>query len=324
MGSYVFLTVFSALVLFVAPFCAFSTQNTTQITPTQTAPLQTDDAVETDAVKTDVFKVKNVETDEVFTYDTADFLIGIVSCEMSASAPAEALKAQAVAAYTYYCKQRAAAKDGTFSNVPDTFFTYGTKEGLQARWGDAFQKNYDAIKNAVSAVQGEQILYENQPITACYHAISAGLTERAADVWGGDYPYLIPVDSFGDLQAKDYETTVTVSTADLTAALQSSNANFQPQGEPDEWFAQPDTTDSGFVKTVAVCGTVFKGTDIRRALSLRSACFTTQCKDDAFTFTVRGYGHNVGMSQAGAVYMANLGADYREILGHYYPHTTII
>ena len=40
-------------------------------------------------------------------------------------------------------------------------------------------------------------------------------------------------------------------------------------------------------------------------------------------FTVKGYGHGVGMSQYGANEMAKSGASYREILMHYYPGTTI-
>ena len=40
---------------------------------------------------------------------------------------------------------------------------------------------------------------------------------------------------------------------------------------------------------------------------------------ETFTFTTLGWGHGVGMSQAGAIYMAKNGADYREILAYFYP-----
>ena len=48
-------------------------------------------------------------------------------------------------------------------------------------------------------------------------------------------------------------------------------------------------------------------------LSLRSACLEISYADGSYTFTVRGWGHGVGMSQAGAVFLARQGADYREI-----------
>ena len=42
-----------------------------------------------------------------------------------------------------------------------------------------------------------------------------------------------------------------------------------------------------------------------------------------FTFTGRGWGHAVGMSQEGAKGMANNGYKYDEILGHYFPGTKV-
>ena len=40
-------------------------------------------------------------------------------------------------------------------------------------------------------------------------------------------------------------------------------------------------------------------------------------------FKGRGWGHGVGMCQWGAYGMARAGMDYREILVHFYPGTTI-
>jgi stage II sporulation protein D len=37
-----------------------------------------------------------------------------------------------------------------------------------------------------------------------------------------------------------------------------------------------------------------------------------------------GQGHGIGLCQAGAKAMAEEGADFREILAHYYPKTVII
>ncbi len=313
MKGYVFLAVFSVAVLVLTPFFAFGRTAVVAEPPTP-APTPTETAV---------FKVKNIQTGEIVTFTETAFLIGVVSCEMAPSSPPEALKAQTVAAYTYYCKQRAAAADGVFSNVPETLFTKGTENGMKERFGDQYDKWYGVLKETVDTVKGERILYNNEPITACYHAISAGLTENAATVWGGDYPYLTPVDSAGDLTADGYATTVTLTKDDLAAKLKAANADFNPTDTPETWFSAAVTTDSGFVKSVNVCGVAFTGPSLRTALSLRSPCFTVAYKDETFTFTVHGYGHNVGMSQAGAKYMAEQGATYKEILAHYYPHTVI-
>ena len=45
--------------------------------------------------------------------------------------------------------------------------------------------------------------------------------------------------------------------------------------------------------------------------------------EEGVTFSQRGYGHGVGMSQAGANGMAANGAAYQEILAHYYPGTAL-
>ena len=62
---------------------------------------------------------------------------------------------------------------------------------------------------------------------------------------------------------------------------------------------------------------------------LPSACFIVVPEKEgetvvSFTFYGGGYGHGVGLSQYGAKYMAENGADYREILAHYYPGTELV
>ena len=59
---------------------------------------------------------------------------------------------------------------------------------------------------------------------------------------------------------------------------------------------------------------------VRAALDLRSASFAISydSAEDLFTIHTQGYGHGVGLSQYGADYMARQGADFKEILTHYY------
>jgi len=77
------------------------------------------------------------------------------------------------------------------------------------------------------------------------------------------------------------------------------------------------------VLTVKVGDKTFTGAELRTALDLRSACFEVSYQDGSFTFTVKGYGHGVGMSQFGADYLAKQGATYREILHFYYTDVEI-
>ncbi len=80
---------------------------------------------------------------------------------------------------------------------------------------------------------------------------------------------------------------------------------------------------SGYVTQIKAGGVYFTGVQIRQALGLRSGAFTVKYADGVFTFTVHGYGHGVGLSQRGADYMARQGANFMEILLHYYPGATL-
>ena len=94
---------------------------------------------------------------------------------------------------------------------------------------------------------------------------------------------------------------------------------------PAEWITdlQVSDTESGVVTAVCVGGKTVTGQTLRALLGLRSPAFTVLFSDGSFHFTVSGSGHFVGMSQYGADYMARQGADYKEILAHYYPGTAL-
>ncbi len=90
---------------------------------------------------------------------------------------------------------------------------------------------------------------------------------------------------------------------------------------------------SGRVAELEVVGTkgstVLTGLSIRWGLGIRENLFFVdrQLGPDlqaaAWVFTGRGWGHGVGLCQVGAYGMAVAGYDYKEILAHYYPGTTI-
>ena len=91
----------------------------------------------------------------------------------------------------------------------------------------------------------------------------------------------------------------------------------------ENWLKNPAADSAGSVGTVSVGGVTAKGTQVRTALGLRSACFTWEVQEGKMVFFVTGYGHGVGLSQYGASAMAAAGADYREILTHYYTGVTV-
>ena len=70
---------------------------------------------------------------------------------------------------------------------------------------------------------------------------------------------------------------------------------------------------------------IFEKDDIRRVLSfIPSNLFTiNKLNDNLWLFKGGGFGHGVGLSQSGAIEMAESGFTYEQILNHYYQGTKI-
>ena len=76
---------------------------------------------------------------------------------------------------------------------------------------------------------------------------------------------------------------------------------------------------TGRVALLRLGNETFTGLEARRKWSLRSTDFDVELSGGRLVFTVRGYGHGLGLSQEGARILAEGGTDWREILAKYYP-----
>ena len=262
-------------------------------------------------------KIKVLKDGEVKEYSVKDYIFGVVAAEMPALYEKEALKAQAVAAYTFACyKKETAGGDYDITSEPETAQCFVTREEAAARWGEKAKEYEQKIDECIAAVEGQILTYQNKPIFAAYHAISSGVTNNCADIWGTDLPYLKSVDSAGDCLADGYTSEATFAAEELAEKLKEIA---DKSGEPQDYFKDIQNTNNGYVKQIVYCGKNTTGYQIARLLNLRSGNFEIKFVDNNFTFTVKGYGHGVGMSQNGANYMAQQGSNYEEILSHYYP-----
>lgn len=267
--------------------------------------------------KSETIRVLRRESGEIEEMKVEDYLFSVVAAEMPALYETEALKAQTVAAYTYaMCK--AAKSEGDYditddSSIDQAFIPY---DEAMAKWGENASTYEEKIRAAVKSVLYEKVTYDGKLILAAYHAISSGRTENAADTWGGNYAYLTSVDSSGDKLSPNYLSTAEFTADELKEKL-SEYATLS--GDGSGWIGEISRTETGTVLTAVIGGKSISGGNIRKALSLRSANFDVAFSSGKFTFTVRGYGHGIGMSQYGAHYLAMQGKNYKEILLHYYP-----
>ena len=283
-------------------------------------------------VELEPFLILDEMKNEVTAVSARDYVLGAVAAELPMTYGDEALKAQAVAAYSYACAMRSLA-DGSDASLQGAHFRanpsqrlgYVTDAMMQVMWDDAYSENRARLCALVDEVLGEVLTYDGAPALACYHAVSCGRTEAAENVWGQAVPYLVSVDSVLDTTSPDYAQSITFTPTEFSDLLKINGTGVETSGDAAGWIGETVLTDAGYVADIEICGTSVAGTAVRSALSLRSAAFTITYSDadGLFTVTTRGYGHGVGLSQYGANAMAAAGSDYREILAHYYPGTTL-
>lgn len=270
-----------------------------------------------------LFHVFNVSTGQAMSLPGREYITQVVAAEMPASFEPEALKAQAVAAFTYALYRKEGTPDSTHEGCElctDSTHckAYADEAYLRSLWGDDYDYYFTRIAEAVNEVYGRYMTYQGQPIAAVFHALSPGVTEDAVNVWGHAYPYLVSVDSAWDKKVKGYESTVTISKKEFKSIMEGYSDRCDLSDDPEKWVGKMIRSESGGVQTVEVGGMVLAGTRMRGLFDLRSTNFTVEYRDGSFIFTVHGYGHGVGMSQYGANLMAKDGATYEEILHHYY------
>lgn len=247
--------------------------------------------------------------------DLEDYIKGILPYEMSASWPLEALKAQAVAARSYF-----AANSGSYGNYG---FDVTADAYSQVYYGT--QRATAATDAAVEATRGEYITYNGAVASALYFSSDGGATEDSENIF---------VSALGHLRGKPdpYEADVPISqnsyktwTRRFTGAdLQSKLSSRGYRGGAVTRLVPEYSSMGNVIRLTAYDAggasiTVSKS-DCYAALGLPSVRYTiSQSADGSFVLEGSGWGHNVGMSQWGAYSMAkNYNWNYRQILRFYY------
>ena len=241
------------------------------------------------------------------TVDAYDLICWIVNNEISESFSDEAIKAQAVAAYSYV--------------------KYHNDKGLTP--SVLVKKNPSKrIKDMVSSVWGVCCYYNGSAAETVYMASSSGYTADAANVWGGSVPYLKSVACPFDAQSDpNYGLTTTVSEDEMRSMLENS-LGISLSGNPRNWIKITSYIDGNYVATVNIDDQkTISGRKMREnvfSYKLKSASFDVSYSNGVFTFTTYGYGHGVGMSQNGANILAKQGYSYSEILKYYFTGIDVI
>lgn len=267
-------------------------------------------------------KLLHKKTGEVEQVNIDDYLCNVVSAEMPADYEIEALKAQAVVArtYTIYKINNKKHENADICDDSTCCQAWVDKETRFSRWEESKREsNWEKIQKCIQETQGQIVTYQNQPINAFFHANSGGKTELPVNVWGGTgLPYLQVVETVGEEGYKQYESEVELTQDELIEKLKTKYSDISIDFSNQENLKILEYTDSGRVKTVKFGNHEISGVETRTLLGLKSTNFEISKENDKIKFTVKGYGHGVGMSQTGADAMAKQGKNYKEIINHFY------
>ena len=323
-----------------------------------------------------------------------DYLLSVISSEMSASASEEFLKAHAVISRSWLMAQIEASGKSHEAEVPagvvdlpslvmnlDSLLNKGQTEAVESgaieyvKWydhedhrlfdvcADDHCQRYQGLTRAtgttvrrvIDQTWGQVITHGGQLCDARFSKCCGDRMERFSTCWEDrDYAYLQPLADapghmdgetcFCNTQDKEilsqvlnnydqetvdfYRWTVTYDKKELSGLIERRSGH----KIGDIISMEPlERGESGRIFKLRIVGSentlvVGKELEIRRILSeshLKSSAFDVEMTQEKVILHGSGWGHGVGLCQIGAAVMASKGYDYRQILEHYYPETTI-
>ncbi len=272
-------------------------------------------------------KLLHKSTGEVEDVPIDTYLCNVVSAEMPADYELEALKAQAVVArtYTIYKAQNPKHENADICDDSTCCQAWVSKEKRFERWEEQKREsNWLKIEKAVNETAGKIVTYNGKPINAFFHANSGGITELPVNVWGGSsLPYLQVVETVGEEGYIQYSSEVILNKEELIEKLKTKYSDIQIDFNNNDDIKILGFTDGNRVKTVKFGNHELSGVETRTILGLKSTNFEITKENDNIKFSVKGYGHGVGMSQTGADTMAKQGSNYEDIIKHFYKDVEI-
>ena len=230
----------------------------------------------------------------VVTMDLETAVASVVAAEGTVDGPPEALKALAVAARSYFAAGKGRHRDFDFCDTTHCqFLREPPASASAAAQASSTTRGLVIVFQSISQ-SVFQVADRSQPIAAMYTRSCSGRTRTPAEVGlpTASYSYYAVECKYCRQHPSRWESRFSAEDA---ATLRSSNESSRLRlSRRLGWSAVPS---NDFVMRKEGEQTVLQGV---------------------------GRGHGIGLCQAGAKAMAEAGADFREILAHYYPNTAIV
>jgi stage II sporulation protein D len=227
----------------------------------------------------------------IVTMDVEVAVASVVAAESLPGAPLDALKAQAVAARSYYVAAPRHLGDGF--DFCDTTHCQFIREVHGSPVGRGLGAA-DRAAQAAAETRGMILTYRGVRLPALYSASCGGRTRSLieAGLSTDNYPYYAVDCSYCQHESHAWESRLELDQAALLLAQASEGTRLLTARRLGWSQVRGNNYEVRLEETTAV---------------------------------LRGYGagHGVGLCQAGAAALASAGWDFRAILAHYYPNTLI-
>ncbi|MFL6255215.1 MAG: SpoIID/LytB domain-containing protein [Pyrinomonadaceae bacterium] len=254
-----------------------------------------------------------------------DYVFGVLAAEGSVETEAEALKSLAVAARTYAVRNlRRHARDRF-----DLCDTTHCQRFMPVRDESARPDFYELARRAVRETAGEVLRDGSGHVAESYFsAACGGRTADVAKLWGvSNAPaYLRGVSDESCAVASESWTDVIPAAQLLRALRADERSDVGARLEGVRVVRRDQTGRAELVELEGQRRRRLRGWDFKiivgRTLGwsvLKSSRFEVSRAGSAYVFRGTGFGHGLGLCQAGAHVSATRGASYRQILARYFP-----
>ncbi len=242
-----------------------------------------------------------------------DYVCGVVSAEVGKDRHPEFYKAQAVLVRTY-------ALSHLNKHITEGF-NLCDEVHCQVYYGDCLAP---PIKEAVASTHNIVIIdKELNLIVAAFHSNSGGQTVNSEDIWGSKKDYLRSVQDTFSIGMPSYKWKKKISLEEWKNYLKKYKYPTEDEKAMNYILNFKQYNRSIYIQYNSV---KIPLKSIREELKLMSTLFDIELNEtkDSIIFYGRGFGHGVGLSQEGAMKMAKLGFEFKQMIEFYYQNITLI
>jgi stage II sporulation protein D len=241
------------------------------------------------------------------------YVAGVVEAESGKEKELEFYKVQAIISRTYALSNRRKflAKGFNLNDLVDSQVYHG-----KCRWEPR-------ILEAVRQTEGKVLVdSEMSLVTAAFHSNSGGETVSSDDVWSKRLPYLSPRSDEFSRNGEHYTWEQKVHRDRWLEYLHQKYDLSNKDDQISEMATNYEQPNRQVFFIDPAYNIPLK--DIRMDWKFKSTFFDIKSDGDSLVVSGRGFGHGIGLSQEGAMRMADLGFGFIDILHFYYDDVHVI